>query len=124
MLDDEVKEEIKRLTKLPKGMTKKRILQLEAVDFVWDALAHVWELQFQELCTFVELNGHAVIQERRGGAYDPLARWASLQRHFYIKHKTGERTSLTEERIKRLNSIGFAWDVRCKPKLQRQHQAK
>ena len=46
MLDDEVKEEIKRLTKLPKGMTKKRIQLLKAKDFVWDALAYAWGLQF------------------------------------------------------------------------------
>ena len=124
VLDDEVKEEMESLTKLSTGMTEKRIQLLEAEDFVWDALAYAWELQFQKLCTFVELNGHAVIQQRRGGTYDPLAEWASSQRKHYKKHQNGQHTPLTEERIKRLNSIGFAWDVRCKPKLQRQHQAK
>jgi hypothetical protein len=130
VFDDNIKEELKSLKKLSTGMNEKRIRLLEAEDFVWDALAYVWESRFQELCTFVELNGHAVIQERRGGTYDPLARWASSQRNIYKKHQNGQHTSLTEERIKRLDSVGFAWEVRRKkvqriPTIQRQpHQAK
>ena len=90
------------------GMTEKRIQLLEAEDFVWDALAYVWELRFKEFCTFVELNNHAVIQVRRGGNYAPLVEWANTQRTIYRKHQAGECTTLTEERIKGLNSIGFA----------------
>jgi hypothetical protein len=129
VFDDKIKEELKSLKKLNTGMTERRIRLLEAEDFVWDALAYVWESRFQELRTFVELNGHAVFQERRGGTYDSMARWASSQRNLYIKHQNGQHTSLTEERIKRLDSIGFAWEVRRTrfqriPKIQKQSRAK
>jgi hypothetical protein len=129
VFDDKIKEELKSLKKLSTGMTERRIRLLEAEDFVWDPLAYVWESRFQELCTFVKLNGHAVIQERRGGTYDSLARWASSQRNLYKKHQNGQHTSLTEERIKRLDSIGFAWEVRRTrvqriPKIQKRSRAK
>ena len=85
MFNDKIKEEMKSLTKLSTSMTEKRIQLLEAEDFVWDALAYAWELQFYELCTFVKLNGHAVIQEQRGGAYDPLARDGHHRIEIFIK---------------------------------------
>lgn len=86
MLDDKAKEEMERLTRMLEGTTEKRIQLLEAEDFVWDALAYVWELRFKELCTFVELNNHAVIQVRRGGTYSMLL-WLNGQtpRERFIK---------------------------------------
>ncbi|KAL3822745.1 hypothetical protein ACHAXA_001010 [Cyclostephanos tholiformis] len=112
VVDYKVREEMERLMSRGTGMTEKRIQLLDAEGFVWDAHAHVWESRFQELCNFVALNGHAVIQERKGGTYDPLARWASTQRQNYRKHQTGKHTTLTEEKIKKLNSIGFAWNTK------------
>ena len=44
VLDDKAKEEMERLTRMLEGTTEKRIQLLEAEDFVWDALAYVWEL--------------------------------------------------------------------------------
>jgi hypothetical protein len=111
VLDDKVKEEMDRLTRRSTGMTEKRIQLLEGEDFVWDARAYVWESRFQELRAFVSLNGHSVIQERRGGTYDPLARWASTQRQNYKKYNNQQHTTLTEDKIKRMNSIGFAWEI-------------
>ncbi|KAL3788864.1 hypothetical protein ACHAW5_009221 [Stephanodiscus triporus] len=111
VLDDKVKEEIDRLTRRSTGMTEKRIQLLEAEGFVWDARAYVWESRFQELRAFVSLNGHSVIQERRGGKYDPLARWASTQRQNYKKYNNEQPTTLTEDKIKKMNSIGFAWEI-------------
>ena len=48
MLDDKARKEMERLTRMLEGMTEKRIQLLEAEDFVWDALANVWELRFKE----------------------------------------------------------------------------
>ena len=44
VLDDKAKEEMEQLTRMLEGTTEKRIQLLEAEDFVWDALAYVWEL--------------------------------------------------------------------------------
>ena len=46
MFNDKIKEEMKSLTKLSTSMTEKRIQLLKAEDFVWDALAYAWGLQF------------------------------------------------------------------------------
>lgn len=109
--DEEDKKELEKIRKLSTGMTEKRIELLEAEDFIWDVNAYLWELKFNELCSFVALNGHAVLRERAKGSYDPLARWATVQRENYKKYLSGEHTTLTEERIQKLNSIGFLWDT-------------
>jgi len=127
VLDDKVKEEMDRLTR--RGMTEKRIQLLEAEDFVWDVHAHVWELRFQELRDLVALDSRAVfIQRQKGGnhdRYDPLAEWASMQREKYMKRQNGLHTTLTEDRIEKLNSIGFAWELPKKRvrriSMKRQH---
>ena len=77
--------------------------------FIWDVHSHAWELQFQELRSFIDLNGHAPIMSRK--RYDPLASWSNTQRMNYRKYLKGQHTSLTEESIKRLDSIGFDWKL-------------
>ncbi|KAL3768985.1 hypothetical protein ACHAW5_005553 [Stephanodiscus triporus] len=106
VLDDKEKEEMDRLTRRSMGMNEKRIQLLEAEDFIWDAHDHVWESRFQELCTFVALNGHGVIQWQ-----NPLASWASQQRWNYLMRQNGQHTKLTEDRIEKLNSVGFVWEI-------------
>ena len=56
VLDEKVKEVMDWTIRIRRrlGMTKKCIQHLEAENFVWDAPAHVWELQLHELCN---LNG-------------------------------------------------------------------
>ena len=120
-LEEEVKLELERLTKRLADMTEKRIQLLEAEDFIWDVNDHIWEIRFQQMCDFVTLNGHALIKERKG---DPLVSWVRTQRLNYKNHLTGKPTTLTDERIKRLDSIGFAWEARARfqriPKGKRQ----
>ena len=112
VLEKEVEEEMNRLNRLHTGMTEERIRLLEAEDFIWDAFEYSWDLKFEELISFAALNGHANVREtRKGDANTPLARWATTQRRNFIKHKNGEPTSLTEEKIERLNSVGFSWDI-------------
>jgi hypothetical protein len=123
----EVKKEIERMTRGSAGMTEKRIQLLEAEDFVWDAYDFAWESRFQELCNFIALNGH--VAKRRRGTNDPLAAWVSLQRQYYKKHQNGQHTTLTDERIEKLNSIGFFWDApnttkQLRPKLRRPSRSK
>ena len=109
ILDDEINKEMKRVQ--ISGMSEKRLHLLEKVGFVWDVPQYLWEMKFEEMRTFVAANGHAIIRERRGGKYDPLARWAAVQRRNYKKQQNGENTTLTEERIRKLDSIGFVWDM-------------
>lgn len=107
--DPEEIEELERLASLSTGMTEERVRLLNAVDFIWDPFNHAWEQKYNEFCMFVRVNGHAAIRSRRKG-YDPLARWAEIQRKNYRKKIDGQKTTLTQERIDKLERIGFIWD--------------
>ena len=105
LMDVETKKEMEKFTR----MNQERLNLLEAEGFIWNVPEYKWRLRFEELCVYVEINGHALIREKPGGKYDPLARWVSLQRINYQKIQDGERSPLTEKRITMLESIGFIW---------------
>jgi hypothetical protein len=107
--DSEERRELERLASLSTGMTEERVRLLDAEDFIWDPFNHAWEQKYNEFCMFVSINGHAAIRSRRKG-YDPLARWAEIQRKNYRKKLDGQKTTLTQERIDKLDRIGFIWD--------------
>ena len=60
------------------------------------------------------LNNHAAIFRNSSGPYDPLARWAEVQRKNYRRFKDGKKTVLTEDRIEQLNAINFVWENKKK----------
>jgi len=107
--DLDERRELERLASLSTGMTEERIRLLDAEDFIWDPFNHAWEQKYNELCMLLSINGHATIRSRRKG-YDPLARWAEIQRKNYRKRLVGQKTTLTQERIDKLERIGFLWD--------------
>ena len=108
MKDPKERRELERLASLSTGMTEERVRLLDAEDFIWDPFNHAWEQKYYEFCTFVEVNGHAMIRSR-GKGYDPLARWAEIQRKNYRKKIDGHKTTLTQERIEKLDRVGFIW---------------
>jgi hypothetical protein len=103
LIDVETKKEMEKFTR----MNQERLNLLEAEGFIWNVPEYKWRLRFEELCVYVEINGHALIREKPGGKYDPLARWVSLQRINYQKLQDGERSPLTEKRVRMLESIGL-----------------
>ena len=104
------KDEIDAIINYKSGMNEERIRLLEAEDFIWDPLEYAWQTKYDELCQWIALNGHGAI--RRGKKnYSPLEGWAENQRRLYKKYLNGEVTSLTEERIKKLNRAGFAFFI-------------
>ena len=116
MKDPQEIDELERLASLSTGMTEERVRLLDAEDFIWDPFNHAWEQKYSEFCMFVRVNGHAAIRSRRKG-YDPLARWAEIQRKNYRKKLDGQKTTLTQERIDKLERIGFIWDRGAESKL-------
>jgi len=115
--DEEIRKEIERANSLATGMTEERLQLLEEVDFVWNARDYKWNRSYLELCEFVQLNGHAHVREKVNG---PLARWVVVQRMNYKKLQNGDRSPLTEERIEKLESVGFIWQVaESKSKLKK-----
>lgn len=64
-----------------------------------------WENMFQLLLVFKRSHGHTLVPNR----HPRLGNWVGTQRRYYKVRKEGKRTSLTNERFERLNSIGFVW---------------
>lgn len=61
-----------------------------------------WDVRFGELKAFEKKNGHCLIPQRFPENLQ-LGHWASNQRGFYKKG------NLTEDRIRKLEKLGFAW---------------
>jgi len=85
-------------------LTNKRIDRLNKIDFIWDLLSSNWEEMFECLLEFKNKNGHCNIPSRWSENHK-LSRWVFTQREFC---KNGK---LSEERINRLDAVGFEWNV-------------
>ena len=89
-----------------KGLTQDRIDKLNAIGFDWNRDMQwdiQWDNKFAELVKFKEENDHCNVP----GRYDKnpsLGSWVSAQRQDYKKK------GLTQDRIDRLNAIGFDWN--------------
>ena len=65
-----------------------------------------WNAIFQKLVLYQKQKGHCNPKTR-----DPLGAWTARQRSLYKKNKEGEVTSLSDERIAKLTSIGFVFEA-------------
>jgi len=63
---------------------------------------------FSLLREYKETYGNCLVPNRHK-PFPPLGRWVAIQRRYYKNLKAGQDTPLKEERIKLLESIGFAW---------------
>ena len=91
-------------------LTDERIQRLNQIGFVWDAHEAAWEENFAELVEFKATHGHTDVP--RSWKSQQLFQWVSKQRREYRKLKEGKKAFITEERIERLNQIGFVWSAR------------
>ena len=72
-----------------------------------------WDTKFNELVAYKDAHGGSCNVPTRGYAENPqLGTWVSNQRTQYKKFQQDPSTShMTQERIERLESIGFEWGV-------------
>jgi hypothetical protein len=102
------------------AMTLERKEMLEDIGFVWDFAEHTWNMRYAELCKFRKENGHSVVPRSHG----PLGAWVEKQRIEYKKYKPLDEcgvsadslenvphTTLTKERVQKLNDVDFVYDV-------------
>lgn len=68
-----------------------------------------WSEKFAELCTYREKMGHCLVPHTYSENL-PLARWVKRQRYQYKLMRDGKASTMTEERVKALEDIGFIWD--------------
>lgn len=67
-----------------------------------------WDETFEELLKFRSVHGHCQVphdfKENR-----PLSRWVKRQRYQFKLLKDGKPSTIYEDRIQRLDAIGFVW---------------
>jgi hypothetical protein len=99
--------------------------------FVWNSNSSVWEERFSELTEYKELHGHCSISKCE---IPHLGVWAKVQRRQYALYMKGfnnkgnqhhhhhHKSNMTPERIAKLESLGFNWNLRksSKSKLSSQ----
>jgi hypothetical protein len=105
-------------------ITEERISQLNSIGFERRPTGLLkddclWQHKFELLCAFQRKSGHCRVPQSYTVDSVRLGLWVKHQRHFYQNYKRGMKrkgTSITEERIAQLNSIGFEWKLRAPPK--------
>ncbi len=99
-----------------RGMTEERIRRLNEIGFAWTIHApntKTFEERIEELLKFKAKFGHTIVPTRHDDNHS-LGMWCDALRVAYRKYQAGKKAhnSIDEEKIRRLDEIGFAWDVR------------
>eukprot|EP00986_Skeletonema_menzelii_P010145 scaffold4810_cov98-Skeletonema_menzelii.AAC.1 len=101
-------------------ITEDRIRKLEQLGFTWDAISSEWEDRFAELEVFKRENGHCTVPKRGRGA---LGGWVLRQRVQYKLFRAGKQSPITEDRIRKLEQLGFKWDAKSSSSAWEDHLA-
>ncbi|EJK73415.1 hypothetical protein THAOC_04961, partial [Thalassiosira oceanica] len=80
-------------------LSDERIVRLESIGFVWNQKQQEWLDHFKELMAYKAENGDCNVPQSQGR----LGKWVSNRRQEFKQGK------LSDERIARLEGIGFAW---------------
>ena len=94
------------------ALTDERQERLEELGFIWnvDVNLGAWDDGFGKLKEFAQLNGDANVPSNYIDA--PLYRFVNTQRTEYRKLVDGKmKSSLTPQRISKLEEIGFVWNT-------------
>ena len=83
-------------------LTTDQLKRLNALDFVWDPHAELWEKGFTALRKFRDTEGHLRVPRGCMKNGVDLGGWVISQRQ--------RRDRLTPEQIGRLDRLGFSWD--------------
>eukprot|EP00980_Cylindrotheca_fusiformis_P000140 scaffold24_cov128-Cylindrotheca_fusiformis.AAC.13 len=92
-------------------MTDRRIKILEKAGFIWDAHEMAWEERLKDLVEYQEKHGDCNVPTEYKSNRQ-LAIWVKCQRRQYKLFNEDKASTITLERIDRLNKIGFTWKIR------------
>jgi hypothetical protein len=96
-------------------MTQARVELLNQEGFVWDSHDAVWNERYEQLVRYKEEHGHCRVPSYCK-KYPQLATWVKCQRRQYKLFWEGKRSSMSAERTRQLDNIGFVWEVRTENK--------
>jgi hypothetical protein len=104
-------EQKNRLEGRNSSLNDSRLERLQMIGFRWaKRKGHAsWNEKFNELVQYKARNGNCHVPTKYK-ANTALGRWVSTQRAEYKKYSEGNtKTTMTAEKIRRLEGIGFAW---------------
>ena len=109
---DQRRQQRLRLEGKPSLMTDERKAKLDALGFEFSIRERVgWDQRLTELLQYRNAHGNCEVPQN----YAPnkaLGKWVAKQREQYrIREKEGKKSSLTDERMKKLEDIGFTWAI-------------
>jgi hypothetical protein len=93
-------------------MTEDRIQKLNEIGFEWSV--HSWSVRYEELKAFQKQHGHCRVPGAKLKDSDTyqLANWVQTQRRKFKLLQEGKKSYVTEERLRKLNEVGFEWSLR------------
>ena len=83
-------------------LTPEQILRLDSLNFSWNPFTEKWEEAFEALKEFKKREGHCLVPRSHLANRLKLGAWVSTQRY--------NKAQLSQEHVKRLDSLGFSWD--------------
>ncbi|MDY8023399.1 Helicase associated domain protein [Paenibacillus polymyxa] len=86
-------------------LTQERIDKLDSLGIIWDSVEATWDVTFKLLSKYRDEKGHCNVPQGYEADGVKLGAWVSTQRTLFNNNK------LTLNKIDKLNSIGFQWDV-------------
>lgn len=101
-------------------ISRERIEKLDKIGFEWDLSdttrlqpnEEAWDLRYEELKEYKEANGNCNVPDRYP-TNPQLGRWVSTQRKNRKHFDQGDKSlRMTQDRINKLNKIGFVWSLR------------
>mmetsp|Transcript_17558 Transcript_17558/g.24758 ORF Transcript_17558/g.24758 Transcript_17558/m.24758 type:complete len:365 (+) Transcript_17558:101-1195(+) len=97
------------------NMNYDRARKLEEIGFKWSIkrtpVRKHWDVRFNEVREYKEKYGDCNVPRRWKGD-ETLGRWVRQQRYDYDTWRAGKKSNLTNQRVERLNSIGFKWRLK------------
>jgi hypothetical protein len=91
----------------PSSMTTERIDMLNNLDFVWSVHKMIWNEKYLLLEEHVRMNGLGSLPPWKGNGN--VRSWAANQQKLFRNRLQGKENTLTEERIQKLDRLGFPW---------------
>ena len=89
-----------------KPIMAEREKRLDEIGFVWRFIErNVWGRMFERMMEFRKVHGHCNVPQK-SATNRKLGRWVNVQRLFYMRGK------LRHERQKRLEAVGFVWNMK------------
>ena len=69
-----------------------------------------WTSSYHDLIEYKSIFGHCEVSSQSKGKHHGLGQWVKRQRYHFKLYQQGKPSSMNEDRVRLLESIGFVWD--------------